>query len=252
MSKTPKDEELEFISVGPGDDDNDMNTHYDVDPLDERSNNAIGHWIFNQSKHPSALFFHLLFKTLAILLYIFGSWVTSSFIFVFVICVILLAFDFWTVKNISGRLLVGLRWWSYVKEDGSNEWIFETLEDMAEISQFDSNVFWTALYVAPGVWALLLVVAVLRLKFEYVPIIIAAISMSAANIVGYMKCSNSAKRKVQAMLDGGKGGNAGGAGGVGGMLGGGGATLTNWALGTLLAITTNNNSSQQAGGNNVV
>jgi len=22
------------------------------------------------------------------------------------------ALDFWTVKNVSGRLLVGLRWWS--------------------------------------------------------------------------------------------------------------------------------------------
>ncbi|RYG95515.1 hypothetical protein EON65_55860 [archaeon] len=49
MSKNSKEEELEFMSVTP-DEDNDMNTHYDVDPLDERSNNAIGHWIFNQSK----------------------------------------------------------------------------------------------------------------------------------------------------------------------------------------------------------
>lgn len=89
-----------------------------------------------------------------------------------------------TTLSFTGRLLVGLRWWSYVKEDGSNEWIFESLEDMAEISAFDANIFWTALYASPGVWALLLVVAVLRLKFEYVPIIIAAISMSAANIVG--------------------------------------------------------------------
>ncbi len=28
--------------------------------------------------------------------------------------VLLLAFDFWTVKNVSGRLLVGLRWWNEV------------------------------------------------------------------------------------------------------------------------------------------
>lgn len=28
--------------------------------------------------------------------------------------VTLLAFDFWTVKNVSGRLLVGLRWWNKV------------------------------------------------------------------------------------------------------------------------------------------
>ena len=48
----------------------------------------------------------------------------------FVSCIILLAFDFWTVKNITGRLLVGLRWWSYVQENGQSEWVFESLEDM--------------------------------------------------------------------------------------------------------------------------
>jgi len=38
----------------------------------------------------------------------------------------LLAFDFWTVKNISGRLLVGLRWWNEINEDGTNSWLFES------------------------------------------------------------------------------------------------------------------------------
>lgn len=30
----------------------------------------------------------------------------------FIIVVILGAFDFWAVKNVTGRLLLGLRWWS--------------------------------------------------------------------------------------------------------------------------------------------
>lgn len=41
-------------------------------------------------------------------------------------CVILLlSADFWTVKNITGRLLVGLRWWNYVDDDGKSHWVFE-------------------------------------------------------------------------------------------------------------------------------
>ena len=40
--------------------------------------------------------------------------------------VLLLAADFWTVKNVTGRLLVGLRWWNKVNEDGSTEWVFES------------------------------------------------------------------------------------------------------------------------------
>ena len=43
----------------------------------------------------------------------------------FITVILLLAFDFWTVKNVTGRLLVGLRWWNRVKEDGSSEWVFE-------------------------------------------------------------------------------------------------------------------------------
>jgi hypothetical protein len=41
----------------------------------------------------------------------------------FVVCVLLFAFDFWTVKNVTGRILVGLRWWNEVKPDGTEEWV---------------------------------------------------------------------------------------------------------------------------------
>lgn len=133
--------------------------------------------------------------------YVFGGLFVSGYSLIFIICIILLAFDFWTVKNVTGRLLVGLRWWSYVREDGSEEWIFESLEDMAEISSLDSNIFWSGLYVGPIVWGFFLVVGILRLKLEYLPIVIAAIFMNGANIVGYVKCSNSAKAKMKSLMD---------------------------------------------------
>eukprot|EP00808_Paulinella_micropora_P022170 g8441.t1 len=60
--------------------------------------------------------FHLGFKLAAILEYLFASAFSDNFVVVFVTCIILLAFDFWTVKNVSGRLLVGLRWWNDIKE----------------------------------------------------------------------------------------------------------------------------------------
>ncbi len=134
-------------------------------------------------------------------IYIFGSWFTSSFIFTFVICIILQAFDFWTVKNISGRLLVGLRWWSYVKEDGSNDWVFESLEDMAEISPIDSRIFWSALYVTPIVWSLLLFIGLIKFDIEYLPVVIASLGMNLANVYGYTRCSSSAKQRMQNLVE---------------------------------------------------
>lgn len=178
---------------------------------------------------------------MALWLYIFGSWVTSSFIFVFVLCIIFLAFDFWVVKNVSGRLLVGLRWWSTVREDGTSEWTFETLEDTSEISSVDSTMFWGALYICPALWVLMLVVGMLRLKFEYMPIVLAALGMSGANIIGYFKCSNSAKKRVESMMEQGMKQGA-----VAAALDN--STFRNWALNTLLAVTTSNTSSSQ--GNN--
>lgn len=202
-------DDLEFMTV-PTEDSNAMNMNYSnrADPAYSGSYDADIHGgglggfcaYFAPSKHPMTAFFHLLFKAAAILFYVFASWFTESFIFTFVLCIVLLAFDFWTVKNVSGRLLVGLRWWSSVKTDGTNEWIFESLEDMAEISTFDSRLFWWGLYITPLLWTLLLVLGVLRLKFEYVPIVLAAISMSMANIVGYMKCSSDADAKMKSMV----------------------------------------------------
>ncbi len=50
----------------------------------------------------------------------------AYFVHIFLTIVLLLAVDFWTVKNVTGRLLVGLRWWNKVDEDGTSTWMFES------------------------------------------------------------------------------------------------------------------------------
>merc|ERR1712086_869829 len=105
----------------------------------------------------SVAFFTLFFRVSCIAAYLFCSWFTTNFVMVFVICVLLSAADFWTIKNVSGRLLVGLRWWNYVKEDGSTNWIFESLEDMDAINPNDSRIFWLGLYAPVFFWGALLV-----------------------------------------------------------------------------------------------
>jgi hypothetical protein len=110
------------------------------------------------------------------------------------------------VKNVTGRLLVGLRWWNYVKEDGTNEWIFESLEDMNEVNANDSRIFWLGLYAPVALWGALLLVDVLKLNLQWLVVVAAALSMHLANIVGYTKCSNDAKSKMQSLLDQGSAG----------------------------------------------
>ena len=47
---------------------------------------------------------------------------SGSYVVTFVFVTILSALDFWTVKNVSGRLLVGLRWWNTIDDAGESKW----------------------------------------------------------------------------------------------------------------------------------
>lgn len=166
-----------------------------------------------QSAHPMACIFHVAFKFAAMFLYIFGGWFTgngsggtsgASFIMVAVFCILLLAADFWVVKNITGRLLVGLRWWNKVEGDDTR-WIFECADTMPNGStiqrnKFDSNVFWSVLYLTPLIWGSLLVIGLVRFEFGWLIIVFMALGLNCANVYGYYKCSKDQAAKFQQMM----------------------------------------------------
>ncbi|KAJ1722695.1 Golgi apparatus membrane protein tvp23 [Coemansia erecta] len=158
--------------------------------------------MFQVSSHPIALLFLILFKSGALALYLLGNFFTDNFILIFVICVLTLAVDFWTVKNISGRLLVGLRWWNEVNEDGTNQWIFESREQGAGINASDSRIFWMVLYGTPVVWSLLAIVAFFSLRFQWLLIVIIAVLLSAANLIGYQRCDKDQKQRWNQIASG--------------------------------------------------
>lgn len=158
--------------------------------------------ILAESSHPTALIFHLLFRSLALFTYLF-LWILvgDSFILIFVLTVLLLAMDFWTVKNITGRLLVGLRWWTEPKADGSTAWIFESKAgNNFKPNPVDSRVFWWSLYLFPAVWLLLGVIAVLRFQFAWLIVVGMALVLCGTNLVGYTKCDKDARKKLMSGL----------------------------------------------------
>lgn len=67
-----------------------------------------------------------------------------------------------------GSLLVGLRWWSEIKEDGSESWIFESKDSNFRPNVVDSAFFWTSQVVSAGVWLFFLVLNVLSFTFYWV------------------------------------------------------------------------------------
>ena len=132
--------------------------------------------------------------------YIFCTWLfTTSFITNFVVILVLNALDFWVVKNVSGRLLVGLRWWNEVSPDNDSTWKFESLATGdRQISPSDARYFWWSLYATPVAWLIVGLSALFNIgKWDYLLIVIIAIAMSSSNIVGYYKCSGDQQQKLK-------------------------------------------------------
>jgi hypothetical protein len=92
---------------------------------------------------------------------------------IFIVTILLLAADFYYLKNIAGRRLVGLRWWNEVDPaTGDSHWVFESSEPGTKVvNATDSRFFWLAIYAQPMLWVLLAVVALLSLKFIWLPLV---------------------------------------------------------------------------------
>ncbi|XP_041893559.1 Golgi apparatus membrane protein TVP23 homolog A isoform X1 [Corvus kubaryi] len=141
-------------------------------------------------RHPLATFFHLFFRVSAIVTYLFCDWFSNSFVACFVTILLLLSFDFWSVKNVTGRLLVGLRWWNQIDEDGKSHWMFEAkrVPTIAASTETEARIFWLGLIICPVIWTMFFFSTLFSLKLKWLALVIAGISLQTANLYGYIHC----------------------------------------------------------------
>ena len=92
--------------------------------------------MLSQSAHPSVCVAHFGFKIPCLIVYFLGGW--FGYAMTFILVTLMLAFDFWVVKNVSGRILVQLRWWNEIKEDGDSEW-YKTFDNINSEHQYKSS-----------------------------------------------------------------------------------------------------------------
>ncbi|KAB5529133.1 hypothetical protein DKX38_019214 [Salix brachista] len=126
----------------------------------------------------------------ALAFYILSTLFFNSFVIIFVVTVLLAALDFWVVKNVSGRILVGLRWWNEINDLGESVWKFESLdqESLARMNKKDSWLFWWTLYLAAAAWIVLGIFSLIRFEPDYCLIVGVCLTLGIANIVGFTKC----------------------------------------------------------------
>lgn len=137
----------------------------------------------------------------SLLVYLFGMLFTENLVMIFIITILLLAADFYYLKNIAGRRLVGLRWWNEVDPaSGDSHWVFESSEPGTKtVNPTDSRFFWLAMYAQPVLWIALAVLALVRLKFIWLPLVgklfcILSCGGVAAGIDGGRRTAGAARR----------------------------------------------------------
>ncbi|KAF5025747.1 hypothetical protein F66182_2169 [Fusarium sp. NRRL 66182] len=151
---------------------------------------APGTLSWRLSAHPITLLTFLGFRISSVLVYFLGLWLIQSMIMIFIITILLLAADFYYIKNIAGRRLVGLRWWNEVDpQTGDSQWVFESSEPGTKtINPTDSRFFWLALYLQPMLWVLMAILALVRLQFLWLPLVIIALVLTIMNTLAFSRC----------------------------------------------------------------
>ena len=154
----------------------------------------------SHAQHPGIVFFTIFFKGLAMIAFLFLGIFGVPEALIFIIVVILNSLDFWFVKNVSGRILVGLRWWNEVKEDGTEEWKFESSHEIRAKS-IDTTIFWMSLYFAPAFWGVFLILQLIGLRFMWFIACLIGFILTFSNTFGYYKCSGEQKNKIKGFLN---------------------------------------------------
>ena len=150
--------------------------------------------------HPILCLVHLGLKIATILAYLFLRLVTRSSVYTFIITILISALHFWIVKNISGRILVGLRWWHNDYEMGQNEWYFESFNVDQSTGEVDKSVFWLGLISSTAFWGVMLVMKTLSLSFFWGMLVGICFAMNSSNLYGYYLCRKDHQEKMKRFM----------------------------------------------------
>ena len=155
---------------------------------------------FGALRHPFVLLFHLGFRFGAIVFYVLANFFSGSFIIQFLVLLSLHSADLWAVKNVTGRLLAGVRWWNLVDAEGKNHWRFEVSQDPTKYDGFERQVFWAGLVAAPLFWLLLVSTAFLTLQWQWMVVAGIGAGMTGTNLYGYLRCKWNSAADMQNYL----------------------------------------------------
>ena len=153
-----------------------------------------------KSSNPSVVLTTVGLKVGSLFFFLFLNIFTSNEALVMIVVIILDAIDFWYTKNIAGRILVGLRWWSnYNPETQQEKWSFESKNEIKE-ANIDRNTFWFSLYGFTGIWLVLSIFECILFNFMWAFLCIISLAIAGTNTYGFFRCSKLQQKGAKIVL----------------------------------------------------
>ena len=143
---------------------------------------------YRKSSNPSVALITVGLKLASLFFFLFLNIITSE-AFVMIVVILLDTADFWYTKNISGRILVGLRWWNkFDPETQQDIWTFESKNEIKE-ANIDRNTFWISLYGFTGAWLVLFIWECVMFNFMWGFLCLISLAIAGINTYGFFRCS---------------------------------------------------------------
>ncbi len=145
---------------------------------------------YKKSSYPLIALITVILKLSSIISYFILSLFISNEALIMIIIILLGSADFWMTKNISGRILVGLRWYNLLKIETNQEiWRFEGKNEIKEANA-DRVTFWTSLYLYNLIWIFLFLWELIRINFVWSFICLILCILAFTNTYGFFRCSS--------------------------------------------------------------
>ena len=164
----------------------------------EDENNPMN---LSAASHPIVCLIHIAFKAIPIFCYLFLKLLTGSSVYTFISVILLKTCDFWFVKNVGGRILVGLRWWNGEEEIRRSGWVFESRLYDEEISAVDSYVFWWTLSISTAVWGIFFLLKLLSLSLFWGMLAFICFVLNLTNLYAYYLCRKDHQEKLKRFMN---------------------------------------------------
>ena len=149
--------------------------------------------------HPLVALFHVAFLIGVVFLYLALPIIFKPFT-AYTLIIVASAIDFYYIKNIAGRLLVGLRWWIQFTDDGQQVYKFESKIDDRDIPTGNQKIFWDPIYLFLVAWFVLIVLSIISFSAPHLFICIFNFALLKFNLNYFVKCWQRRGNQIEQMF----------------------------------------------------